>query len=285
MIGECAAAGFGDAGAVPAQPLAARAADDSLVQLSASGLAFRRGTPPDSVYIFKHALVQDVAYDGLLRGKRQQIHAAVARALEERFPETAEIEPEVLADPASYAAWEKHMVARCVDAELSPESVIATLARDARMVRVVQPVSSESISRAIVRLPARGIAADPPETLESSLAHLADVIASVPEEWRPEPDTRGRRESACHGQANSHIFFWCQHLLSIEAGRFVQACRIICLVLLLDQFRDRHIGVNSPRDNLCSAQVIALTQFVFISIGVILMVMHEIVILSHGLDR
>ena len=101
------------------------------------------------------------------------------------------LRPEVLADPASYAAWEKHMVARCVDAELSPESVIATLARDARMVRVVQPVSSESISRAIVRLPARGIAADPPETLESSLAHLADVIAAVPEEWRPEPDTRG----------------------------------------------------------------------------------------------
>src|SRR5438874_2687908 len=37
------------------------------------------------------------------------------------------LRPEVLADPASYAAWEKHMVARCVDAELSPESVIATL--------------------------------------------------------------------------------------------------------------------------------------------------------------
>jgi hypothetical protein len=37
--------------------------DDALVQLSTSGLAFRRGTPPDAIYTFKHALVQDAAYD------------------------------------------------------------------------------------------------------------------------------------------------------------------------------------------------------------------------------
>jgi hypothetical protein len=100
------------------------------------------------------------------------------------------LRPDVLADPTSYAAWEKHMVARCVDPELSPESVIATLERDARMVRAVKPVSSESISCAIARLPASGVAVDPPRTLESSLAHLSDVIAAVPEEWRPEPGTR-----------------------------------------------------------------------------------------------
>ncbi len=37
--------------------------DDALVRLSASGLAFRRGTPPDAIYTFKHALVQDAAYN------------------------------------------------------------------------------------------------------------------------------------------------------------------------------------------------------------------------------
>ena len=41
--------------------------DEALAQLSASGLAFRRGTPPDAVYTFKHALVQDAAYDSLLK--------------------------------------------------------------------------------------------------------------------------------------------------------------------------------------------------------------------------
>src|SRR5436190_7115480 len=83
------------------------------------------------------------------------------------------LRPDVLADPTSYAAWEKHMVARCVDPELSPESVITTLERDARIVRAVKPVSSESISCAIARLPASGVAVDPPRTLESSLAHLS----------------------------------------------------------------------------------------------------------------
>jgi len=100
------------------------------------------------------------------------------------------LRPDVLADPISYGAWERHMVARCVDPALSPESVIATLERDARIVRAVHPVSGESISRAIADLPARGVVAGPPATLESSLAHLADVRAAVPEEWRPEPDTR-----------------------------------------------------------------------------------------------
>jgi predicted ATPase len=41
--------------------------DDALARLCESGLAFRRGTPPDAIYTFKHALVQDAAYDALLR--------------------------------------------------------------------------------------------------------------------------------------------------------------------------------------------------------------------------
>src|SRR5207244_5945328 len=48
-------------------------------------------------YSFKHALLRDVAYDNLLRGRRQQIHERVARALEEHFPAVAESEPELLA--------------------------------------------------------------------------------------------------------------------------------------------------------------------------------------------
>ena len=59
---------------------------------------FRRGTPPDATYSFKHALVQDAAYLSLLKSKRQQLHARIARRLEEGFPETAASAPEVLAD-------------------------------------------------------------------------------------------------------------------------------------------------------------------------------------------
>ncbi len=71
--------------------------DDALVQLANSGLAFRRGTPPDALYTFKHALVQDAAYDLLLKSRRQELHAKIARVIEQRFPGIAMTEPEVLA--------------------------------------------------------------------------------------------------------------------------------------------------------------------------------------------
>ena len=71
--------------------------DDTLAQLTASGLAFRRGTPPDAVYTFKHALVQDAAYDSLLKSRRQELHAKIARVIEQRFPNIKDTEPEMLA--------------------------------------------------------------------------------------------------------------------------------------------------------------------------------------------
>jgi class 3 adenylate cyclase/predicted ATPase len=70
---------------------------DALQQLVTAELVYRRGTPPDAVYTFKHALVQDAAYSTLLRGARQQLHARIAKALEERFPEVAVTQPELLA--------------------------------------------------------------------------------------------------------------------------------------------------------------------------------------------
>ena len=71
--------------------------DDALTQLTDSGLAFRRGTPPEAVYIFKHALVQDAAYESLLKSTRQELHGKIARVIEERFPVTKDTEPEILA--------------------------------------------------------------------------------------------------------------------------------------------------------------------------------------------
>jgi hypothetical protein len=53
--------------------------------------------PPNAQYIFKHALVQDVAYASLLRANRQQVHARIARAYETRFPEVVRAQPELVA--------------------------------------------------------------------------------------------------------------------------------------------------------------------------------------------
>jgi hypothetical protein len=82
-------------GAMAAMPPAQL--DDALAQLVAAELIYRRGTPPDADYIFKHALVQDAAYDALLRSRRQQLHARIAGTLEGRFPEIVAAQPALLA--------------------------------------------------------------------------------------------------------------------------------------------------------------------------------------------
>ncbi|WP_376703411.1 adenylate/guanylate cyclase domain-containing protein [Mesorhizobium sp. ISC25] len=68
-----------------------------LDELVSAGLAFRRGTPPEATYSFKHALVQDAAYVSLLRRTRQKLHSRIAKVLEERWPEVVETQPEILA--------------------------------------------------------------------------------------------------------------------------------------------------------------------------------------------
>jgi predicted ATPase len=69
----------------------------ALDQLVDSGLVFRRGTPPKATYSFKHSLVQDAAYQSLLKSKRLQLHTQIGKALEERWPERVDNQPEVLA--------------------------------------------------------------------------------------------------------------------------------------------------------------------------------------------
>jgi class 3 adenylate cyclase/predicted ATPase len=69
----------------------------ALKRLVASELVFQRGTAPDAIYSFKHALVQDAAHCSLLRSSRQQLHAQIAAALETHSPELMETQPELFA--------------------------------------------------------------------------------------------------------------------------------------------------------------------------------------------
>jgi class 3 adenylate cyclase/predicted ATPase len=69
----------------------------ALSRLVASELVFQRGTPPEAVYIFKHALVQDAAHSSLLRATREQLHAEIAQALEAHSPDLLDTQPEVFA--------------------------------------------------------------------------------------------------------------------------------------------------------------------------------------------
>ena len=60
-------------------------------------MVFQSGTPPEAIYTFKHALVQEAAYSSLLRSARQQLHGLIARALEAHFPELMDSQPELFA--------------------------------------------------------------------------------------------------------------------------------------------------------------------------------------------
>jgi class 3 adenylate cyclase/tetratricopeptide (TPR) repeat protein len=68
-----------------------------LQHLTSSGLATCHGEIPNAVYTFSHALVQDAAYDSLLKSRRKQLHGDIAHLLEERWPETRDAAPELLA--------------------------------------------------------------------------------------------------------------------------------------------------------------------------------------------
>src|SRR5581483_10047775 len=69
----------------------------TLHQLIDAELLYQRGLPPHATYLFKHALIQDAAYQSLLKSTRQQYHTQIAQVLEKRFPEAIETQPELLA--------------------------------------------------------------------------------------------------------------------------------------------------------------------------------------------
>jgi len=68
-----------------------------LGRLVEAEIVYQRGLPPQSTYMFKHALIQDAAYESLLKSTRQHYHLRIAQVLEAQFPETAEAQPELLA--------------------------------------------------------------------------------------------------------------------------------------------------------------------------------------------
>ena len=100
------------------------------------------------------------------------------------------LHPQMLTDLDGYAAWERHMVSRCADAALTPEGVIATLERDA-----AHGARRQAVRRRVDRrcdrdrgASASGVFAALPETLDTSLARHEEVMAAVPDEWKPQPD-------------------------------------------------------------------------------------------------
>ncbi len=92
-------------------PLSDNNLQEALTELAETGLVFSRATTPHGSFVFKHALVQDAAYESLLRSKRKELHAQVANALQIHFPERGDAEPELIALHLTKAdQWEQGIV-------------------------------------------------------------------------------------------------------------------------------------------------------------------------------
>jgi predicted ATPase len=81
-----------------------------LHQLVAAEFLYQQGLLPQATYRFKHALIQEAAYQSLLRSTRQQYHQRIAQVLAERFPEVCEAQPELLAQHYTAAGCHEQAV-------------------------------------------------------------------------------------------------------------------------------------------------------------------------------
>jgi Fe-S-cluster containining protein len=100
------------------------------------------------------------------------------------------LSPTMLMDLAGYSAWESHMVARCAEAGTSPESVVNTLTRDARLLRDWKP-GGITLTDAVRSLPVQSEPALAAGTLDASVTLFEQVMRAVPDDWRPPQDESG----------------------------------------------------------------------------------------------
>jgi class 3 adenylate cyclase/predicted ATPase len=128
--------------------------NEALDRLVRAELVFGRGEVPEAVYTFKHALVQEAAYASLLRERRRQLHARIAEALKDAFPEVAETQPELVAHhyaaaglPAPAIDYYRRAANRAMAASANAEA-IAHLTKGLELITSL-PESSERISREI----------------------------------------------------------------------------------------------------------------------------------------
>jgi predicted ATPase len=149
--------------------------NSALDRLLQSELMSRQGTPPNSTYIFKHALVQDTAYGTLLREPRRALHARIAEALEGQFAEIAENQPELLARHCSEAG----LIEKA--AHLWGKAGLRSLARSALA------EASEQLARALAQI---AVLSGTPELRRDRIklqVALANVLMHVKGYAAPEP--------------------------------------------------------------------------------------------------
>ena len=120
---------------------------NGLDQLVAAELLYQRGRPPRAKYVFKHALVQDAAYQSLLKRKRQYYHGQVAELLESRFPEIVQNQPELVAHHLTEAGLTERAVAHWREAGLRAAGRSANAEAIGHLTKALQLIASLDAGR------------------------------------------------------------------------------------------------------------------------------------------
>ncbi len=153
----------------PYELLAAVASTDettlqgALARLVGAELLYQRGVPPDATYIFKHALIQETAYQSMLMSRRRQLHQQIAQVLVERFAGTAETQPELVAHHYTEAGLMTQAIEywrrageRAIQRSANPEA-IAHLTRGLGVLKTL-PDSPARAERELLLQIAKGVA-------------------------------------------------------------------------------------------------------------------------------
>jgi len=133
-------------------PMSEAALQQALEQLVETELVYQRGLPPQATYIFKHILIQEAAYQSLVRSARYYYHQCIARVLSEQFPELVEMQPELLAHHYTEAGLTEQAIVywqragqRAADRSANIEA-IEHLSKGLRLLKTL-PVSPQRIQQ------------------------------------------------------------------------------------------------------------------------------------------
>jgi class 3 adenylate cyclase/tetratricopeptide (TPR) repeat protein len=187
----------------------------SLDELATAELIFRRGTPPNVRYTFKHALVQDAAYSTLLRKRREGLHRRIGEAIEQLY---AEREDEVC-----------HMLAHHFAAADQPAKAVAYLCRRAdQLARSYALVEMEAtLRRGLECAAALGDEAERTRwrlAFKQRLSHCLYFLARFEESEEVLLDERALLESDVEPQATAPCLFALSHIL-LRLARYEEAAR------------------------------------------------------------
>jgi predicted ATPase/class 3 adenylate cyclase len=214
--------------------------DQALNQLIRSELVFSRGEKPHTVYTFKHALMREAAYTGLLKTRRTELHAAIAHALEQHFPELVEAEPETLAWHLTEAGLVKRGAEYWLRAGRNAASTSANIEATAHLRRGIE---------ATKRLP-RSVEKDRLELdLQFALAPCLIVTQGPASTLTMTTFTRARELCERLGDPPEylHVMYWLASAAAMR-GELVRANETVAgLIALAEQRNDRAASLNARR--------------------------------------